>query len=141
MTHRSGCRRSRLIVSLCNVLAAVCALVPINFASPASEPEYDLVILNGRVVDPESNLDAIRNIGIKNGAIHAISEKSLRPHDYSCHRSRLKQRPNAKVQTVVYFAEDGEVRRNLLGRQGWLQLIRFGSVDYDSELYLGLYDE
>jgi N-acyl-D-aspartate/D-glutamate deacylase len=56
----------------------VCALVPINFASPASEPEYDLVILNGRVVDPESNLDAIRNIGIKNGAIHAISEKSLR---------------------------------------------------------------
>jgi hypothetical protein len=46
-----------------------------------------------------------------------------------------------QLQTVVYFAEDGEVRRNLLGRQGWLQLIRFGIVDYDSELYLSLYDE
>jgi|SRR3984893_1852136 len=46
-----------------------------------------------------------------------------------------------QLQTVVYFAEDGEVRRNLLGRQGWLQLIRLGIVDYDSELYLSLYDE
>jgi hypothetical protein len=41
-----------------------------------------------------------------------------------------------QIQTVVYFAESGEVRRNLLGRQGWLQLIRLGIVDYDSELYL-----
>jgi hypothetical protein len=46
-----------------------------------------------------------------------------------------------QIQTVVYFAESAEVRRNLLGRQGWLQLIKLGIVDYDSELYLGLYDE
>ena len=46
-----------------------------------------------------------------------------------------------KLQTVVYFAERDEVRRNLLGRQGWLQLLRLGIVDYDSELYLSLYDE
>lgn len=46
-----------------------------------------------------------------------------------------------QIQTVVFFAESGEVRRNLLGRQGWLQLIRLGIVDYDSELYLSLYDE
>lgn len=46
-----------------------------------------------------------------------------------------------RLQTVVYFAESSEVRRNLLGRQGWLQLIKLGIVDYDSELYLGLYDE
>lgn len=46
-----------------------------------------------------------------------------------------------QLQTVVYFAESDEVRRNLLGRQGWLQLIRLGIVDYDSELYLSLYDE
>ena len=46
-----------------------------------------------------------------------------------------------KLQTMVYFAESGEVRRNLLGRQGWLQLIKVGIVDYDSELYVGLYDE
>lgn len=46
-----------------------------------------------------------------------------------------------QLQTVVYFAESDEVRRNLLGRQGWLQLIRLAIVDYDSELYLSLYDE
>jgi hypothetical protein len=46
-----------------------------------------------------------------------------------------------QLQTVVYFAESYEVRRNLLGRQGWLQLIRLGIVDYDNELYLSLYDE
>jgi hypothetical protein len=46
-----------------------------------------------------------------------------------------------KLQAVVYFAESDVVRRNLLGRQGWLQLIRLGIVDYDGELYLSLYDE
>ena len=46
-----------------------------------------------------------------------------------------------QLQTVVYFAESDDVRRNLLGRQGWLQLIRLGIVDYDNELYLSLYDE
>lgn len=46
-----------------------------------------------------------------------------------------------QLQTVVYFAESDEVRRNLLGRQGWVQLIRLGIVDYDNELYVSLYDE
>jgi hypothetical protein len=46
-----------------------------------------------------------------------------------------------RLQTVVYFAERDDVKRSLLGRQGWLQLIRLGIVDYDSELYLSLYDE
>jgi hypothetical protein len=46
-----------------------------------------------------------------------------------------------QIQTFVYFDEGGQVRRNLLGRQGWLQLVRLGIVDYDSEIYLGLYDE
>ncbi len=40
--------------------------------------EYDLVILNGRVIDPESNLDAIRNIGIKEGSIQLITENQIK---------------------------------------------------------------
>lgn len=43
--------------------------------------------------------------------------------------------------TVVYFAEDANLKRNLLGRQGWLQLVRLAIVDYDSELYLSACDE
>jgi Amidohydrolase family len=82
MTHRAGSLRSRIIVLLYCVLAALCALAPANFAAPEPPPEYDIVILNGRVVDPESGLDAIRNIGIglsnNGGTIQAISEKSLR---------------------------------------------------------------
>jgi N-acyl-D-aspartate/D-glutamate deacylase len=38
---------------------------------------YDVVIANGRVVDPESSLDAIRHVGIRGGKITAISESPL----------------------------------------------------------------
>jgi dihydroorotase len=38
---------------------------------------YDVVILNGRVMDPESNLDAARNIGISKGMIQAITTEAL----------------------------------------------------------------
>lgn len=46
-----------------------------------------------------------------------------------------------QLQSFVYFAESDAIKRNLLGRQGWLQLLKFGLVDYDSEIYLSLYDE
>ena len=38
-------------------------------AVPAQAEDYDLVILNGRVMDPESKLDAVRNVGVKGGKI------------------------------------------------------------------------
>lgn len=43
--------------------------------------------------------------------------------------------------TVVYFAADTNLKRNLLGRQGWLQLVKLAIIDYDSEIYLSPYDE
>jgi hypothetical protein len=46
-----------------------------------------------------------------------------------------------ELQTFVYFAESYEVKRNILGRQGWLQLIKLGLIEHDCELYLGLFDE
>ena len=42
----------------------------------AQQP-YDIVIANGRVMDPESKLDAIRNIGIRNGKIAAITTQPI----------------------------------------------------------------
>jgi N-acyl-D-aspartate/D-glutamate deacylase len=39
---------------------------------------YDLVVANGRVLDPESGLDAVRNVGISGGRIEAISDKPLK---------------------------------------------------------------
>jgi N-acyl-D-aspartate/D-glutamate deacylase len=42
---------------------------------------YDRVILGGRVMDPASNLDAVRNIGIVEGRIAVITTKGLRGRD------------------------------------------------------------
>ena len=43
----------------------------------SAQSQYDIVIANGRVMDPESKLDAPRNIGIRNGKIAAISTQPL----------------------------------------------------------------
>jgi N-acyl-D-aspartate/D-glutamate deacylase len=45
--------------------------------APSQAATYDVVIANGRVMDPETNLDAIRFIGIRAGKIAAISATSL----------------------------------------------------------------
>jgi len=39
--------------------------------------EYDLVIANGRVIDPETQLDAQRYVGINGGSIAKISKQAL----------------------------------------------------------------
>lgn len=41
-----------------------------------------------------------------------------------------------KFESYVYFAESYAVNRNLLGRNGWLQLVTLGLNDYKSEIYL-----
>ena len=42
------------------------------------ESVYDVVLAGGRVVDPETGLDGVRNVGIADGRIKAISKKSLK---------------------------------------------------------------
>src|SRR5262249_46249165 len=39
---------------------------------------YDVVLRGGRVMDPESGLDAVRNVGIRGSKIAAISAASLK---------------------------------------------------------------
>ena len=39
--------------------------------------DYDQVLLGGRVMDPETGLDAVRNVGIRGGAIAAITESAI----------------------------------------------------------------
>jgi N-acyl-D-aspartate/D-glutamate deacylase len=60
---------SKLILALCLLMpAAVYAL----------GQQYDLVIEGGRVIDPETGLDAVRNIGIRDGKIARVSADTLR---------------------------------------------------------------
>ena len=46
-------------------------------AQVVAATEHTLVINNGRVIDPESGLDAIRHVGISGAEIVTISEQPL----------------------------------------------------------------
>ncbi len=46
-----------------------------------------------------------------------------------------------EFESVIYFAAIYNLRRNLLGREGWLQKVRLGIVDYETTLYLSPYQE
>ncbi|MFD1314805.1 amidohydrolase family protein [Namhaeicola litoreus] len=48
-----------------------------EFRALKDETEFDLVILNGRVMDPETNFDGIRNVGVKDGVIGLITKKDI----------------------------------------------------------------
>ncbi len=64
--------RSRALPLLAGVLLA--GLVG---CAQAPAPTYDLVIANGRVMDPASRLDAVRHVGVRGGRIEAVSETPL----------------------------------------------------------------
>ncbi len=52
-------------------------LAAIVSSLPALSQSYDLVIQGGRVLDPETGLDAVRNVGISQGKIKRISADTL----------------------------------------------------------------
>ncbi len=66
-------RRWRLSFAAATVLSVA--------VSTACSSPHDLVILGGRVMDPESGLDASRNVGIRDGAVAEISEESMAGRD------------------------------------------------------------
>ena len=60
------------LVLLLNILS-----IPTTFAQAAeNNEEFDIVISNGRVIDPETSLDAIRDVGIQGGSIIEVSAGS-----------------------------------------------------------------
>jgi hypothetical protein len=61
--------------SLATILLAMCSFCVML---PAQAQNYDLVILNGRVMDPETRLDAVRNVGVKDGKIAVITKDNIK---------------------------------------------------------------
>src|ERR1700677_4311584 len=47
------------------------------FTSKMAAQQYDLVLEGGRVMDPETGLDAVRNVGIRDGKIVRVSPEAL----------------------------------------------------------------
>jgi len=46
-------------------------------AAQQAPPQYDLVIEGGRVMDPETGLDGVRNVGIRDGKIARVTTEEL----------------------------------------------------------------
>lgn len=83
--HRAIRPTSILIVG--NMLhrhVAIAAVISLSL-SPAcvrQRNNYDLVILNGRVMDPESGLDDVRNLGVSKHEIRAVTTESLQGREF-----------------------------------------------------------
>lgn len=61
----------RILLTLALLAFALRAIAPLT------AQDFDLVITRGRVIDPESGLDALRSIGIRGGKVAAIAEGPL----------------------------------------------------------------
>ena len=66
------------ILTVALVAAPVAGAQSSGDARAAAQGTFDLVVSNGRVIDPETGLDGIRSVGIRNGRIAAISRTPLR---------------------------------------------------------------
>jgi methionine salvage enolase-phosphatase E1 len=78
MKGNKALRVSRIVVGLQILFVASFAVTSLFYSSFFNDSEhYDLVINNGRVIDPETHLDAVRHIGIRDGTIVAISDQPL----------------------------------------------------------------
>jgi len=58
-------------------LALVSGLALLAVTGPVAAQDYDIVLANGRVMDPETGLDAVRWVGIRGESVAAISETPL----------------------------------------------------------------
>jgi N-acyl-D-glutamate deacylase len=63
-----------LSVLAITLVAAVATLLAV---ASTAQSGFDLVVANGRVIDPETGLDAVRSIGIRGGRIEAMSTTPL----------------------------------------------------------------
>ena len=52
-------------------------MLAVTTARGQSETDYDLVIINGRVMDPETGFDQVSNVGVRGGEIAVITTESI----------------------------------------------------------------
>ena len=59
------------------MLGCLVLSLALTITLPVMAAEYDLVIKNGRVMDPETMFDSVANVGIKDGRIAVITKKDI----------------------------------------------------------------
>jgi N-acyl-D-amino-acid deacylase len=124
----TGSRMLRIMAGLLTALGLAGA------ALAASAQDYDLVILNGRVMDPETMLDATLNVGVKDGKIAVITKKQIKGKetidakglvvapgfiDTQCHGASDEQVTNMMARDGVTTPLDLEAGTNGEGIDAW----------------------
>ncbi len=71
-----------------------------------ADDQYDVVILHGRVMDPESGLDAVRNVGVSGEKIRTITEKEIRG------KSTIEARGLVVAPGFIDLHQHGQEERN-----------------------------
>jgi N-acyl-D-glutamate deacylase len=70
-------RTTRFLLVYLVGLGVLLGFPPWARADALAAGPYDIVLANGRAIDPETKLDAVRSVGIKDGRIAAVSEVAL----------------------------------------------------------------
>jgi hypothetical protein len=45
------------------------------------------------------------------------------------------------IEALVFFFADENINKNVLGRHGWLDRLRFGLLEYEQKLFVASYDD
>jgi len=107
---------------------------------------------NSRTVDFEAKLDTGsshciferrfgENLGleIENGTLEKFGTATVGFFAYG-HEVSLSVL-EIETYSKVYFAKEESFTRNVLGRQGWLDRVKLGLIDYEGKLLLSAYGE
>ena len=76
---------------------------------------------------------------VEEGARRAYSTANSRFEAYG-HEVSIQVLGTETTATVYFFA-DPSIERNVLGRRGWLDRLRFGLVDYEQLVYIADYNK
>jgi dihydroorotase len=94
-------------MSICrSLVATLLAALIVATAAAAADDNYDVVIANGRVMDPQSGLDAVRNVGLRAGRIAAISAERIQG------RSTIEARGLVVAPGFIDLHEHGQKPEN-----------------------------
>ena len=94
--------------------------------APANAADYDLVIRNGRVMNPANGLDSVRDIGIRDGRIAALglSERDL--------ATGVLNNPHFDaIAAQTNWAQDPATADQMAAMRQRLQLVRNGEAQKD----------
>ena len=67
-------KSSAILIQMLRLLTFYIVVLLTGCSSP---PSYDIAIVNGRVMDPESGLEAVRNVGVNGDKIATITEDEI----------------------------------------------------------------